>query len=99
MNKDIELKILNACFNAFPHACVVKVHLVEEAGIPLDVLDKEIIYLVGHGLIECVIEHQGRDKRYIFDSEPVFITSKGIDFLQRNGGLTRMMNFHFALKR
>ena len=102
MDKDIELKILKACFHTFPNACLVKIHLADKEGIPFDVLDKEIIYLVGHGLIECHIQQQELEPgeaRYINGTEPVFITSKGIDYLQKNGGFTKMLKSHFATKR
>lgn len=64
-----------------------------------NVLDKEIIYLTEHCLLSCQIQNTDGINRTIALSQPIFITAKGIDYLQSNGGLTRMMHFHFALQR
>lgn len=97
MDQDLALKILKACFKTFPNACIAKQLFIDQ-NINAEAFDKEIIYLVGHDLLTCEIQSNDRLNRFIQIHEPIFITSKGIDYLKKDGGMTRMLNYHFSAR-
>ena len=95
-DRKIQLELLRELYNYAPYGIPThdRIAYYREAFGSEDGLAANLIYLRDHGLIECNIQEYAfaTGIRYIVMIDVTKITSKGIDFIRDDGGLSAILN-------
>ncbi|HFK7186602.1 TPA: hypothetical protein ACG0BA_002244 [Serratia odorifera] len=90
-DRDVQRKLLEILFESFPKATdtatLDKIKALYECG---DLFIADLFYLEEHELIVSGLRRGGG--KFALNSSAIRITAKGIDFIQRDGGLSAILN-------
>lgn len=93
IDRSVQLNVLNELEKHFPDGFSIPRLMAAIRNVEKDTLFRNLMYLVGHGLVKESIEtKQGYDSSDVVEFLIYTITSEGLDFLAGDGGVSAILN-------